>query len=67
MKKTTAIKKAGSAYRLAKLLGISKQAVSKWPENVPIQREAELRAYHPTWFRQPRAYPSYPPITEDQS
>lgn len=53
MKKSTAIKKAGSAYRLAKLLGISKQAVSKWPEKVPEQREVQLRELQPRWFRQP--------------
>ena len=53
MKKTTAIKKAGSAYKLAKMLGISKQAVSKWPEKIPEQREAQLRESNPKWFRQP--------------
>lgn len=51
MKKSTAVKKAGSAYRLAKLLGISKQAVSKWPETVPPLRVFQLERMHPEWFK----------------
>lgn len=50
MKKTTAIKKAGSAYRLAKLLNISKQAVSKWPRDIPPLREMQLKEMFPEWF-----------------
>jgi predicted transcriptional regulator len=51
MKKSKATKRAGSAYRLAKLLGISRQAVSKWPDDVPAQRVEDLRKLKPQWFK----------------
>ena len=41
MKKSTATKKV-TAYRLAKLLGISRQAVSKWGDTLPPARAAQL-------------------------
>ena len=50
MKKRTAIKKAGSAYRLSKMLGISRQAVSKWPDDVPLLRVYQLQEKHPEIF-----------------
>lgn len=50
MKKRTAIKKAGSAYRLAKMLGISRQAVSKWPAEVPALRVYQLQEKFPEVF-----------------
>ena len=50
MKKQDAIKLAGSAIKLAKILGITKGAVSHWVENVPRGREYELRYLKPEWF-----------------
>ena len=51
MTKTEAIAKAGNANKLAALLGISRQAVSKWPEKVPPLRVYQLREIKPRWFR----------------
>ena len=50
MNKRTAIKKAGSAYRLAKMLGISRQAVSKWPSVLPPLRVYQLQDKYPELF-----------------
>lgn len=50
MLKQTAIKKAGTATALAAILGISKQAVSKWGEHIPELQEFRLRKKRPSWF-----------------
>ena len=50
MKKQEAIKLAGSAIKLAKVLGITKGAVSHWGEDIPRGREYELRYLKPEWF-----------------
>jgi len=50
MKKQDAIKLAGSAIKLAKILGITKGAVSHWGEDIPKGREYELRYIKPEWF-----------------
>lgn len=50
MKKQDAIKLAGSAIKLAKILGITKGAVSHWGEYIPRGREYELRYLKPEWF-----------------
>jgi len=50
MKKQDAIKLAGSAIKLAKILGITKGAVSHWGEDIPRGREYELRYLKPEWF-----------------
>jgi len=50
MKKADAIKLAGSAIKLAKVLGITKGAVSHWGEDIPKGREYELRYIKPEWF-----------------
>lgn len=51
MNKTEAIEKAGSAYRLAKMLGVTRQAVSKWPgDHLPPKRLEQLKAIRPEWF-----------------
>jgi len=52
MKKADAIKLAGSAIKLAKVLGITKGAVSHWGEDIPKGREYELRYIRPDWFTQ---------------
>ena len=54
MTKTQAIAKAGSAARLARLLGISKSAVSQWPETIPELQRYRLREMRPKWFAQVR-------------
>lgn len=54
MKKKSAVKKARSAYRLAQLLGITRQAVSKWGDDVPAAQVEKLRKSHPHWFAGPQ-------------
>jgi hypothetical protein len=46
-----AIEKAGSAVALAKLLGITRQAISQWGDRVPQARLWQLRALRPKWFK----------------
>lgn len=50
MSKSEIIAKAGSASALAKLLGISRAAVSQW-ENIPQGRLYQLRILKPEWFQ----------------
>jgi DNA-binding transcriptional regulator YdaS (Cro superfamily) len=50
MEKEQAIKKAGSARKLAELLGISRAAISQWGANVPQARVWQLMALKPDWF-----------------
>jgi hypothetical protein len=50
MDKDTAIKLAGSASALAKMLGITRQAVGGWVE-IPQMRLYQLRVLKPRWFR----------------
>lgn len=54
MKKQDAIKLAGSQSELAKLLGISRQAVSKWPDEIPALQFYRLKEMRPRWFRKPK-------------
>lgn len=55
MTKSEAVARAGNASKLAALLGVSPQAVSKWPEAIPPLRLYQLREKKPRWFRKPRA------------
>ena len=50
MNKSTAIKRAGSITALASLLNIKRQAVSKWPSEVPQLRVYQLKELRPEWF-----------------
>lgn len=43
MKTEEAVKRYGSKYRLAQLLGITRQAVGQWGEEVPAHRAAQIR------------------------
>ncbi len=49
--KQEAIQKAGSAAELAKLLGITRQAISLWGDQVPMARVWQLKALRPEWFK----------------
>jgi DNA-binding transcriptional regulator YdaS (Cro superfamily) len=42
MNKTEALKFFGNSSRLALALGVSKQAVSRWPESIPIGRQFQI-------------------------
>jgi len=49
MDKQKAIELAGSASKLAKLLGVSRQSVHRWV-NIPQGRIWQLRVLRPEWF-----------------
>ena len=51
MTKTELIARAGSAAKVAAVLGLTRQAVSAWPEEVPPLRLYQLRDKKPRWFR----------------
>jgi hypothetical protein len=50
MDKSQAIEKAGTATSLARLLGITRQAISQWGDQLPIQRYWQLKVLRPEWF-----------------
>ena len=50
MTKDQAIEKAGTAMALAKLLGITRQAISQWGEQLPVARYWQLKVLRPEWF-----------------
>ena len=54
MKKTDAIKAAGGVRALARMLGLSHQAVSKWGAEVPPLRAYEIRFNVPALYRKVR-------------
>lgn len=51
MTKAEAVRRAGSQQALADVLGISRQAVCAWGENVPKMRVYQLKVVRPAWFR----------------
>jgi DNA-binding transcriptional regulator YdaS (Cro superfamily) len=48
--KEEAIRFAGSLTELAKILGISKAAISQWGETPPQARIWQMQSLHPEWF-----------------
>jgi hypothetical protein len=55
MKTDQAIKLAGTSAELARLLGVSRAAISQWPETVPPLRVYQLKELRPEWFAKPAA------------
>jgi len=53
MDKTYVINKLGGPAAVADLLGITRQAVEKWPEKVPALRVYQLRELRPDLFPVP--------------
>ena len=55
MTKTEAVKRAGGTQEhLAKLLGLTRQAVSAWPgDTIPELHLYRLKESKPRWFRKP--------------
>ena len=49
MEKQIAIKLAGSASKLAKLLGVERQSEHKW-KSIPEGRVWQLKVLKPEWF-----------------
>ena len=56
MKKHKAIKLAGSGSKLADILDISRQSVSKWGEFLPELQTYKLKERRPEWFSK-RGFP----------
>ncbi len=54
MKTETAIKLAGSKSALGRILGISRQAVCQWGEQIPELQRYKLKEKRPKWFAQVR-------------
>jgi hypothetical protein len=54
MKKSDAIKRAGSAANLARILRIHRNAITQWGENLPDARVWQLKAIRPEWFTEPK-------------
>jgi predicted transcriptional regulator len=52
MEKQKAIKLAGSQCELAKMLGISQPAISRWKIDVPKARVWQLKLLRPKWFKE---------------
>jgi len=50
MLKADAIRYAGSGAALGRLLGVTRAAVSLWPEHLPELYEYRLRKIKPRWF-----------------
>ena len=55
LKTKDAIELAGSAAKLAQLLGITQSAISQWGEEVPEPRYWQLRVLKPKWFKKTNA------------
>jgi DNA-binding transcriptional regulator YdaS (Cro superfamily) len=51
MDKSQAIEKAGTASSLARLLGITRQAIYQWGDQLPTQRYWQLKVLRPEWFK----------------
>jgi hypothetical protein len=50
MTKDQAIALAGTSMALAKMLGIQRQAVSQWGDEIPQARLWQLKVLRPEWF-----------------
>jgi hypothetical protein len=50
MRKSQAIKFAGSAASLARVLGVTPSAISQWGEDMPPLQVYRLKERKPRWF-----------------
>ena len=50
MDKKYFINKAGSINKLSAILGINRQAITKWKDQIPEGRIWQLRVLRPEWF-----------------
>ena len=50
MNKQFFIQKAGSINKLSAILGINRQAITKWKDQIPEGRVWQLRVLRPEWF-----------------
>jgi DNA-binding XRE family transcriptional regulator len=50
MKKSLAIKLAGSQVELGKILGITQAAIAQWEDDIPQARVWQLKVLKPEWF-----------------
>jgi hypothetical protein len=51
MTKQQAIELAGTAMALSKILGIQRQAISQWGDEIPPARLWQLKMLRPKWFK----------------
>ena len=58
MKTETAIQLAGSRAKLARLLGVTRAAVTQYKAVLPPKRINRLREVHPEWFAELPAPPA---------
>ncbi|WP_083772040.1 Cro/CI family transcriptional regulator [Paraburkholderia phytofirmans] len=57
MTKSELVDRAGGVRRLAAILRVSSQAVSRWPnDGVPPLRLYQLRERRPEWFEEPSGH-----------
>jgi hypothetical protein len=63
MTKDQAIELAGTAFALAKMLGIQRQAVSQWTE-IPPARLWQLKVLRPEWFKKSKVNKQVLPVVE---
>lgn len=49
MDKSYAVRKAGSQSALARLLGVTRQAVSQWGDKLPPLQAYRLKEMRPRW------------------
>jgi hypothetical protein len=64
MTKTQAIELAGTAFALAKMLGIQRQAVSQWGDEIPQARLWQLKVLRPEWFKKSKLSKQVSPVVE---
>ena len=64
MTKDQAIALAGTSMALAKMLGIQRQAVSQWGDEIPEARLWQLKVLRPEWFKKSKVSKQVLPVIE---
>jgi transcriptional repressor of cell division inhibition gene dicB len=64
MTKDQAIALAGTSMALAKMLGIQRQAISQWGDQIPQARLWQLKVLRPEWFKKSKASKQVSPALE---
>jgi hypothetical protein len=64
MTKDQAIELAGTSMALAKMLGIQRQAVSQWGDEIPQARLWQLKVLRPEWFKKSKVSKQVLPVIE---
>jgi transcriptional repressor of cell division inhibition gene dicB len=64
MTKDQAIALAGTSMALAKMLGIQRQAISQWGDEIPQARLWQLKVLRPEWFKKSKVSKQVSPVLE---